>query len=875
MKTLKKTLCLVLAVVMVVGVLIIPANAAYDDFTDVETVKHPAAAKVLNALGIFTGYSDTTFGPGETLTRAQGATIIARAMLTPTEAAKLPAVNSFKDVTAAFGWAAGPINFCMQQGIVSGHGNGIFDPNGELTGYQLAKMLLVIMGVGEGSDYTGNGYEMQVHLDAVNCGLFKEITGVDYNKPIARENAAQMLFNAIKYNPSGVVSTTYVVWDDGVDGNGQQDAGEEVLYNDVDQFMALGFLMSKENARMRKNDIPVGSIGGRVFGLSEGTTNDEFMREIKTWVATYNTPSTADDVTVKLGLPDSKVYTNRVTIEQIGIDMGITEVGKNYTLEVWEDGVKDTDHSGTYNRREAHGVADAVLGGTGTRVEVVPVTATSFKVYVINTYVKKLVTTSPTGDIIPAVSASPTNNGAPRKIKLDSHGSTAIEYTTNDFAEGDVIIYNVGTNPNDRTKKVGVNVMKPTYITGNISRLTATGVATIGATTYVKAQHYDYNRALDNDPFATATASYVFYLDSYNNVIYVDNTTGPAAVENYLYVVDFAAIPAESTGGDHLFVPGTTTAAAAQAKVIDLKTGNLLLVNVAVSYNSVDRQYHFVNANGTPGAAITARIPAGSGAVFGLKPFKVLDDGTYAISKDETVDNVDTLTLAGGNPTLATLPSIYATSATKTTVVTLNKDANGVIVSGTVNEYTGYNDFPVAGINTANAVAKYVKRNRDGVATSVIVVLDPAKKAESYKYALYVGEAGTALINGRPTPLYQWIVDGETVYLTHGASVGTLSRNRVYTIDAVDGHISENPGTATAVISSGESVTSTDAGYFITVSGLYNMAPECVILKYTAATNTYSVLTGLTKNDSVTAYGVTTTSPSGTTRTVYLVIVTA
>ena len=55
-----------------------------------------------------------------------------------------PGTPTFSDVrgtTAA--WAEKYIESCVSQGIVSGVGGGRFSPNGNVTGTQLAKMLLV------------------------------------------------------------------------------------------------------------------------------------------------------------------------------------------------------------------------------------------------------------------------------------------------------------------------------------------------------------------------------------------------------------------------------------------------------------------------------------------------------------------------------------------------------------------------------------------------------------------------------------------------------------------------------------------------------------------------------------------------------------
>ena len=129
MKTLKKTLCLVLVLAMVMG-MGVTANAA---FTDADEITYKEAVAVLNGIGVIDGMGDDTFAPAGTLTRAQGAKMIT--YMLDAEDVAVAGVASFKDVPASH-WAAGPIAFCVEAGIVEGYGDGTFGPDDTLTGYQ-------------------------------------------------------------------------------------------------------------------------------------------------------------------------------------------------------------------------------------------------------------------------------------------------------------------------------------------------------------------------------------------------------------------------------------------------------------------------------------------------------------------------------------------------------------------------------------------------------------------------------------------------------------------------------------------------------------------------------------------------------------------
>lgn len=91
--------------------------------------------KDLSVAGIITGKGDGIFKPNDNVSRAEAATIIARAL-------KLAPVKSsaFKDVPASH-WAAGNINAVMKAGIVNGRSPGYFAPNENITRAEISKLL--------------------------------------------------------------------------------------------------------------------------------------------------------------------------------------------------------------------------------------------------------------------------------------------------------------------------------------------------------------------------------------------------------------------------------------------------------------------------------------------------------------------------------------------------------------------------------------------------------------------------------------------------------------------------------------------------------------------------------------------------------------
>ena len=205
----KKALALVLAIAMVMSMV---CFASAEEFTDAAAIdqKNTEAVTVLSSLGIIAGMGDGTFAPQGTLTRAQAAKIICYMLLGKDGAEALPAADGkFGDVPASH-WSNKYVNYCAEQGIAAGTGANKFNPNGKLTGFAFAKMLLCgVAGFNaESEGLTGDKWE--VNTDA----LMKQETlnmGVALtNSGLAREDACHLALNFLFYkeneDPEGTLA---------------------------------------------------------------------------------------------------------------------------------------------------------------------------------------------------------------------------------------------------------------------------------------------------------------------------------------------------------------------------------------------------------------------------------------------------------------------------------------------------------------------------------------------------------------------------------------------------------------------------------------------------------------------------------------------
>ena len=196
MRTLKKTLCLVLALVMVLGLCAVSVSAT--EYNDDASIEHKEAVEVMSDLGVLNGMGDGTFAPTDRVTRAQMAKMITMILQGDVDAsAFLGAPTDLTDINGH--WAEAYIKFCVSQGIVAGRGDGTFDPDNYVTTSEASKMLLVALGYNSDvRGYTGAQWQINVARDAQNKKLYDDLTGLEADKQITRDEAAQMNYNALQ-----------------------------------------------------------------------------------------------------------------------------------------------------------------------------------------------------------------------------------------------------------------------------------------------------------------------------------------------------------------------------------------------------------------------------------------------------------------------------------------------------------------------------------------------------------------------------------------------------------------------------------------------------------------------------------------------------
>lgn len=192
MRTLKKVLALTIALATLFS---LTAFAAYKDESAIAS-ETMSAVNLVNSLKIMTGDTKGNFNPTATITRAEAAKMVFVVRTGgKTDADGWKGQNVFTDTKGH--WAEGFINYCASVGIIAGVGNGKFNPEGKLTGVELAKMLLVAAGYkADIQGYTGSVWQAKVLADAENASLFANYAPA-YIGAAPRQYAAVMFSNCL------------------------------------------------------------------------------------------------------------------------------------------------------------------------------------------------------------------------------------------------------------------------------------------------------------------------------------------------------------------------------------------------------------------------------------------------------------------------------------------------------------------------------------------------------------------------------------------------------------------------------------------------------------------------------------------------------
>ena len=710
----KKLLALVLALVMSMSLVTI-SNAAYSDKADIDLKE---AVDVLSAVGVFEG-SDGKFDPKANLTREQAAKLVAYLQLSQKSADALVGGNKFTDV-AANRWSAGYVDYCATTGVVAGVGNGQFNPTGSLTALQFGKMLLVCLGYDATTEnLTGADWQINTSKLMASAKLLKGLDSVKANDVITREQAAQMMLNAIKaptveYDTKGSTIT--------IGGTVIGIGGSKATY------VTATVAEDKSANNIGKTQLTntgayTVELGEKLFSnLKLNSDTDAFERPVTVWtlkaekIGSYaNTPDLTYTAEVKLGTIYSDLGTSKKLVYS-NDDVDVAH-GEENVFAYYADGTINA----SLGKGDIAKGNDQKVGGNGVLIEVYyDDVANTAKVVEINTYGGEVTSAR-------AKTASKDANVTVTPLNAGKGGN----YETEDFKVDDIVAYNYSTKTGDAGVK---NVVAAEKVPGELTGYTAGKSVVVGGTTY------KFNKAASIDTSALAGAidnDVTLALDKYG---YVLNVNTDATSTNYAVVLKYQDKGSfDDAKAELLFTDGTT-------KTVELKDNADVETGSLVSYTITNKgKYDLKVLEKTPdtetGVTLTTKgsstirigsvVKANGKTIFLVATKSGNSDTVY--TSYTGIANVPTIT-AGST---AAKVNAYVKSGSAATVVYIDATAATTSVESSTKDVVF-----VKGSSTTGAsydTKKGTFYTYDAIVNGEITTIDSADKITSY--ALYTSMA--------------------------------------------------------------------------------------------------------------------------------------
>ena len=741
MKNLKKVLALVLAVAMMMG---FATFASATDFTDDSDINQTEAIEVMEMIGVISGYPDGSFRPDGNVTRAQMAKMVATIVASGDDVGDLYAgANTFSDCTTH--WARGYIAYANTTGIIAGVGNGRFNPDGNVTGAEAAKMMLCALGYNQDVEgYTGAGWAVNVLSRARTEELLKGIEDVDMNAPLSRQNAARLMFNALQARMVEYERGTIVVegGDSTVTIGG---SGATYIREGADDSETYNFLQMYEEyfEDLRKVD---------------GSEDEDMNRPSHYWVygddevGLYVDEPTflyTAETTERVIRGDLQNYSFTYGGYNVSRDTGILVVSNNTTV----DGTEVSDYTEVDELTTYGGPVEIYTdrAQNGTR------------------YVTDIIVIRPeTGTLTIRDYAETSSHGAYELYSVG--GKTGRIYTTvvdaktdvNDVvlhgsvASSDLVTYYVDMQDN-------LHISPTTEISGVLSAVgkSNTDLLTINDESYYKSV------AAGANAFEPSKSEQTFALDEYG---YVVKTVTGATSSRYGMILDgvtafsFDDGAANSTNGT--ISPAIVLAnsdGTVETIVVDQWTGT-----AAETSTGTDAVVGYIDSHAgelveytVDGSKYDVKLVSGNGAG---------NDGVVQLKAIEAGESSLALTSTTGAETKNT--------STSTLYVFANHDSDGKITT-TVTTVTGYNNVSDYGTDTDPLVKTWAvdtNSTLDGVANVVFVGdnvtasgTDNFVYVKGTSYNTVDGLAFDVIIKGEEDSL---VADGLTPYIT--GSDGTM-----------------------------------------------------------------------------------------------------
>lgn len=299
---------------------------------DVIGTEYESAASLLCALDIMVGDGDN-FNPDDNITRAEFAQILMKTLALDEAAEAYSPVGLFTDVPTSE-WYAAPVELGAGIGAIKGYGDGTFGPDDNVLGIEAIKMMTFACGHDITAEENG-GYPSGYLATAQQIGMLRGLSGIDYNVPMTRGQAAILCANTLKVDMMKKVSDgDRIIYTQTKDVNLLSEKHNVYKVDGIVTANDVTSLWESSVLRSGTVQIEYGNTSG-IFEVGETTIADALGQYIRAY---YRYDEDLDQSTII----SYEVLSNRTTIEEVSLsDIDYNSI-TNTRVEYWEDKENDT-----------------------------------------------------------------------------------------------------------------------------------------------------------------------------------------------------------------------------------------------------------------------------------------------------------------------------------------------------------------------------------------------------------------------------------------------------------------------------------------------------------------------------------------------------
>lgn len=730
MKNLKKVLALVLVVASVLSFATVASAAS---FTDKDSITNTEAVNMLADLGVINGFTDGSYRPTETVTRAQMAKMIYAVCTGDDDASGfVGTTTALKDINQA-PWAEGYIKYCYSLGIIGGFPDNTFRPNEPVTVAQAAKMLLVALGY-DSNEYVGASWSINTMRDAKAAKITKDVS-TSAALAASRDVSAQLIYNTMFADQ---VTPEYQ-YDMGVKYvTGYKKAGTTLAEDSFDMVKISGMItnVGKETITIKPEDAAQQTV--KLAGTYDmlGKTGTVYMKDDNGKKVLYSTSVSVDDDIILYSTTNGDSFfksTKDSSKKQVTLQAATTENTTPITVLVNGDikkiapsAIDDTDAA-------KNGGIAGLVNGKGTEV-----------LYIDGDKDGNVDTIKVTNYTPAKVSTYSTINKT-MQLKAQLGGAAANEEVSGEYKFENVPNYeSFAKNDIVYAVKFGdiIDIYPTTKVEGKVSgKVASSSSIRVDGTTY--AFNTNSNKGFDDIEVGNEGK---YYLDANGYVIFAD-TDAKVSLDKYAYVKKAApSVSYDDTQKATLVFTDGTEAVVDVAKyqkqdadtATDVSNSNKIElsedIGIVVTYSVSDGKYTLKYSNdvtskkfenkeikkGTPQSDLVAGNVTTAATVYVDTENKAVYTGYNAVPSQEKATGY--AKVDGGKVEL-----VFLTSAKES-----GNDVKFFIYK--TNAYESYEDKDGNEVRTYDAIV-------NGELTTIDVKGEAAKKIEDKKIGLYVGTA--------------------------------------------------------------------------------------------------------------------------------------